>query len=150
MGIDIVSLCVLRAGAIEIPRIDASAHHDLLRVFVVIQTQSPGPATTTSRPLLDRVWTGFFVTFLPHPRHNPSPLNPFRKTPSRAKIFSSPTASVPTNFTKRTQLPLCVLRGSAVLSPVPDYRTNPPSASVCVHLRFPPSVQSAGTHLPFD
>src|SRR5687767_879925 len=64
MGIDIVSFCVLCGGAIEILRLDAPAHHDLLRVFVVIQTHSPGPATTASRPLLDPVGTGFGRGFL--------------------------------------------------------------------------------------
>src|SRR5687768_17161359 len=123
MGIDIsvlCVLCVLRGGATEIPRLHAPAHPDLLRVFVVIQTQPNGPTGTSFGPGWDGVWTGFFTIFLLQPRHNPCPLNRFRKTPSRVKIFSSPTASVPTNFTKRTQVPLCVLRGSAVLSPVPD------------------------------
>src|SRR5687768_13955049 len=90
MGIDISVLCVLRmlrGGAIEIPRLDAPAHPDLLRGFAVHQTKSSGPANDLSGPGWDAVWTGFFITFLPRRRHNPSPLNPFRKTPSRVLFF---------------------------------------------------------------
>src|SRR5688500_7042210 len=104
MGIDILVLyvlCLLCAGATEIPRIDAPAHPDLLRVFVVIQTQPNGPTGTSFGPGWDAVWTGFFITFLPRPRHNPSPLNPFRKTASRANFFSfarAPITATPTPF----------------------------------------------------
>ena len=98
MGIDIVSLCVfcclLCGGAREIPRLHAPAHPDLLRGFAVNQTYSAGPAPDFPDPLRDLLWTRFFITFLLRPRHNPSPLNPFRKTTSRAPFFSF--TSVPT------------------------------------------------------
>src|SRR5687767_9180324 len=114
MGIDILVLrvlCLLCGGATEIPRINAPTHPDLLRGFAVNQTQSPGPNRTSSGPGWDAVWTGFFITFLPRPRHNPSPLNPFRKTPSRALFFG---ALIPPH----PRLPLHQMHRSATLSKV--------------------------------
>src|SRR5688500_5709518 len=121
MGIDILSLCVLRGGATEILHLDAPAHHDLLRVFVVIQTRSPGPATTASGPLLDPVGTGFGRGFLspscPALATTPVPSTSSEKPRPAQRIFSCSHRSSANIFTKRTQLPLCVLGGSAVPSP---------------------------------
>src|SRR5687768_12454256 len=91
------------------------------------------------RPLRDLCWTrfrrGFDVAFY----HLPAPPSPQPQSPQplpqnpvpRENFFFSDGIRAH-HFTKRTQLPLCVLRGSAVLSPVPDYGTNPPSASIRV------------------
>src|SRR5687768_13297083 len=90
MGIDVSILrvlCLLCAGATEIPRLNAPARPNLLRGFAVNQTKSSGPTRNSSGREKDGVWTGFFVSILPHPHHNPSPLNPFRKTTSRARFF---------------------------------------------------------------
>src|SRR5687768_10037064 len=107
MGIDIVVLCVfcvLCGGARELPRLHAPAHPDLLRAFVVNETQSAGPSNDLSGPLRDPLWTRFFITFLPHPRRKPSPLKAFRKTTSRspflfrgAPITAAPTACPASN-----------------------------------------------------
>ena len=48
----------------------------------------PGPFPTRKGPGKDPVWTGFFVTFLPRSLRNPSAVNPFRTTTSRAKSLS--------------------------------------------------------------
>src|SRR5688572_24678858 len=115
MGIDIVSLCVfcclLCGGAREIPRLHAPAHPDLLRGFAVNQTYSAGPAPDFPDPLRDLLWTRFFITFLLRPRHNPSPLNPFRKTGSRSLFFLSSAPIRPTH-----RFPLHQLHQPATLS----------------------------------
>src|SRR5687767_8837490 len=90
MGIDIsvlCVLCVLCGGAMEIPRLGAPAHPDLLRVFAVNVLDTAGAKPGPFRTPRDPLWTRFFITFLPRPRHNPSPLNPFRKTSSRVLFF---------------------------------------------------------------
>lgn len=92
MGIDIsvlCVLCVLRGGAIEVPRINASAHHDLLRAFAVHQTPSAGPARTSSGPGLDGVWTGFSDNLLLGLQRNTSKYKHWHRTMFIAKKFSS-------------------------------------------------------------
>src|SRR5687768_5391056 len=66
-------------------------------------TPSAEPTGTSSGPTLDAVWTGFFINIPPHPLHNPSPRNPFRKTTSPAH-FSSPIR-VHLRFHFSTELP---------------------------------------------
>ena len=85
-----------------------------------------GPLGTHPGPKMDVVWTGFFITFLPHTQRNPSPINPFSKTTSRAK-----------NLLRRHRaqhpllpfVPVRVIRGS--LSPLRGFtkRTHPQKPS---------------------
>src|SRR5688500_6849663 len=81
-------LCVL-GGAIEIPRIHAPAHPDLLRAFAVNQTQSSGPTRNASGPEKDPVWTRFFVVSLLGVRCNSINCNHLHAAPPSGEEFSA-------------------------------------------------------------
>src|SRR5688572_12522456 len=77
MGIDISILCVLcllRGGAMEIPRIDAPARPDPLRAFALNQTQSAGPTPDLFGTRLGRGLDGVFY-------HLPAPPSPQPQCP---------------------------------------------------------------------
>src|SRR5688500_3920350 len=84
-------LCVLCGGAVEIPRIHAPAHPDLLRAFAVYQTHRTGPTNDLSGPPPDPVGTGFGRGFLspscPALATIPAPSTPSAK-PRPARLFS--------------------------------------------------------------
>src|SRR5688572_10425012 len=102
MGIDIVSLGVfsslLCGGAIEVPRLYARTHHDLLRGFAVIQTQTPRTHRDLSGPLRDPVGTwfgrGFLSSSCPAIATTPVSSTPSAKPrPARNSFLSSASPS---------------------------------------------------------